>query len=272
MRRLNLLLGLVVMAAFATAALAAPVPARSADCTPAAEPAPDAGLHAPFDRMLRAWVRDGRVDYRCFQANEAMLDRYLAALNAADPDALSRSDALAFWINAYNAYTIKLILDRYPRLKSIKDFWRPWGRSDWRVGGREYSLDNIEHGILRKRFGEPRIHFAIVCASTSCPKLAPEAYVGGRIDEQLTQAAQGFLADRERGHRLETAADGGDATLRLSSIFKWFGEDFESKAGSLLAFVTPYLPQGERERVERQGDRIKVQFLPYDWTLNDVAR
>lgn len=272
MRGSSVLLGLMGMALGSTAVLAAPAPARSADCTLTGAPAAEAGLHAPFDRMLRQWVRDGRVDYRCFQANQALLDGYLAALNASNPDALSRSEALAFWINAYNAYTIKLILVRYPRLESIKDISRPWSRRDWGIGGRLHSLDDIEHEILRKRFGEPRIHFAIVCASFSCPKLASEAYAGGRIDEQLTRAARAFLADPQRGLRLDTAGDGGASTVHLSSIFKWFGEDFASKAGSPLSYVTPYLPAPEREGVQRQGRRVRVRFLPYDWTLNDAAR
>ncbi len=248
---------------------AAPPPAA---CPPPAVVTAEAGIHASFDALVRAFVRNGAVDYRCFHTHEAALDAFLATLGRTDPDALSRDAALALWINAYNAFTIKLILSRYPRIGSIKDIPRRWDRRDWVVGGRRYSLNDIEHEILRKEFVEPRIHFAIVCASASCPTLAAEAYVAGRLDEQLNRAARGFLADPSRGVRLEVeqpGSDGGRARVYLSAIFKWFREDFETRAGSLIDFILPYLPPQDRAVLDRRRNDVSIRFLPYDWSLND---
>ena len=133
----------VVVAAGQAASPAAPCRLAPAESSVAA------GVHAPFDRLLRAFVRDGEVDYRCFGRHAAALDGYLAALARTDAGALSDDAALALWINAYNAFTIRLILSRYPRIKSIKDIPRRWSRRDWVVGGRRYSLNDIEHAILR---------------------------------------------------------------------------------------------------------------------------
>jgi len=239
---------------------------------PPAEASVGAGIHAALDALVRAFVRDGDVDYRCFQTHEAALDDYIATLGRTDPGALSRDEALAFWINAYNAFTIKLILSRYPRIGSVKDIPRRWDRRDWVVGGRRRSLNDIEHDILRKEFAEPRIHFAIVCASASCPKLASEAYAAGRLDEQLTRSARDFVADPIRGVRVEVerrGTDGGRARVHLSSIFKWFREDFEARTGSLIDFILPYLAPEDRGVLELRRNDVSIRFLPYDWTLND---
>ncbi len=236
---------------------------------PSAESSLDAGIHAAFDALVHAFVRNGAVDYRCFQTHEAVLDAYLATLDRTDPNALSRDAALALWINAYNAFTIKLILSRYPRIGSIKDIPRRWDRQDWVVGGRRRSLNDIEHKILRREFVEPRIHFAIVCASASCPKLASEAYVAGRLDEQLNRAARDFLSDPSRGVRVERGSDEGRARVYLSAIFKWFREDFEARASSLIDFILPYLPPQDRAVLKRRRNDVSIRFLPYDWSLND---
>ena len=131
--------------------------------TPAAEQAPPADLHAAWDVLLQKHVSDGNVDYKAFQRSEAQLDAYLATLGATDPSSLSRNGQLAYWINAYNAFTLKLILNHYP-VKSIRKLERPWKQRFWMAAGKMHSLDQIEHAILRRKFKEPRIHFAIVCA------------------------------------------------------------------------------------------------------------
>ena len=256
----------VVVAAGQAASPAAPCRLAPAESSVAA------GVHAPFDRLLRAFVRDGAVDYRCFGRHATALDGYLAALASTDAGALSDDAALALWINAYNAFTIRLILSRYPRIKSIKDIPRRWSRRDWVVGGRRYSLNDIEHAILRKEFVEPRIHFAIVCASASCPKLAPEAFVAERLDDQLTRAAREFLSDPVRGFRVEVerrGADGGRVRVYLSSIFQWFRKDFEGRAGSLIDFVAPYVSPQDRAVLQRHRADVSIRFLAYDWSLND---
>ena len=213
--------------------------------------------------MLRAHVANGAVDYRSFKEKEAQVDAYLAALAAIDPNTLTEAERLALWINAYNAFTIKLILSRYPGIKSIKDIPRRWKRRDWVVGGERYSLDDIEHKILRKKFKEPRIHFAIVCASVSCPSLLPEAYVAERLDEQLTAAARGFLADPEKGFRID------ENRVYLSSIFKWFRKDFEADGRSLVEFIAPYVAEDARAFLEEHGEEVSIRFLKYDWSLNE---
>jgi len=247
------------------------VPAMAAECQgEPAVPAEDAGIHAPFDGLLRAYVHDGLVDYGCFQVHERQLDDYLRDLADVDLGELSRGEQLALWINAYNAFTIKLVLTRYPKIASIKDIPGRWGLKEWTVGEKKYSLDEIENEILRKQFHEPRIHFAIVCASKSCPDLAPEAYLDTRLDEQLDRAAHRFVADTGKGSKLAKGRSPLGRSvdkLYLSSIFKWFRADFE-RGGTLVDFVMPYLTGDERFFVEEANGDPPIAFLDYDWSLN----
>jgi hypothetical protein len=246
-------------------------PARAAECTSEpAKPADDAGIHALFDGLLRGYVHDGVVDYGCFQVHERQLDDYLTKLAQVDLDELSRGERLALWINAYNAYTIKLVLRRYPKITSIKEIPDRWSTKEWTVGGKKYSLDQIEHDILDKEFDEPRIHFAIVCASKSCPDLASEAYLDTHLDEQLDRAAHRFIADPSKGARVVSSTDEMGRTtgkLYLSRIFKWFRQDFEHD-GTLVDFVMPYLTADERFFVEQEDGNPPIAFLDYDWSLN----
>jgi hypothetical protein len=248
---------------------AAPVTAAECQGEPAV-PAEYAGIHAPFDGLLRAYVHDGVVDYGCFQVHERQLDDYLRELARVELGELSRSERLALWINAYNAFTIKLVLSRYPKIASIKEIPRRWKRQEWAVAGKKYSLDQIEHDILRKEFHEPRIHFAIVCASKSCPDLASEAYEATRLDAQLDRAAHRFVTDPRKGSRVArgTGSLGRSVDeLYLSPIFKWFRKDFE-RGGSLVDFVMPYLTADERFFVEEANGDPPIAFLDYDWSLN----
>ena len=228
-------------------------------------------LHAPFDKMLSAYVKDGWVSYKEFKKNESKLDEYLAALGRTDPSGLSTNDRLALWINAYNAYTIKLILRRYPGIKSIKDIPGRWDLADWTVGGKKYSLNDMEHKILRKDFAEPRIHFAIVCASKSCPDLVSHAYLGSKLDAQLTAATRSFLANTEKGllaRREKGSVWGHNNNVYLSKIFKWFSGDFKKKSGSVVAFVKPYLSEANRTFIDKHSDKLSTKYMDYSWTLN----
>ena len=248
-----------------TQAAGALEPCRVELASPPAEP------HGVFDGLLRSSVTDGHVDYGCFGRHEEQLDRYLATLAETDPRALPSAEALALWINAYNAFTVKLILSRYPDLESINDIPRRWKRRDWLVGGERYSLDHIEHEILRKEFEEPRIHFAIVCASKSCPDLAPEAYVADRLDAQLTSAARNFLADPDKGLRTQREDRGSRGyryRILLSSIFKWFRKDFGSHNTELLDFLELYVSPMDRVFLEEHRDELSIRFMSYDWSLN----
>jgi len=218
--------------------------------------------HALFASLLSKHVKDGVVDYQGVKDDEAILDQYLAALAAVDPEPLSTDDQFAFYVNAYNAWTIKLILSRYPDIRSIKDlgslFSSPWKKTIARIDGGLLTLDQIEHDILRKRFMDPRVHFAVNCASKSCPPLQGEPFTGSRLNDQLNQAAQAFI-NAPRFNRLE-----GD-TLWVSKIFDWFSEDFQ---GGVVAYFIQFADAPLSDQLVKNKERIKVKYLDYDWSLN----
>lgn len=225
--------------------------------------------HAAWTAILRRRVDHGRVDYAgILREDRAALDGYLAALSAACGEGYERwtpAERIAFWLNAYNAFTVRLVLDHYPIASIRKIGWLP-GAAFRRafipmpgLKGGTISLDDVEHGTLRAAFHEPRVHFALVCAARSCPALRGEAYRGADLDRQLDDQGRGFLADATR-NRIDPAT----TTLRLSSIFKWFRGDFEDAAGSLPAFVARFAPDGGAITPDWQ-----VEFLDYDWRLND---
>jgi hypothetical protein len=173
----------------------------------------------------------------------------------------SRESKLTFWINVYNILAAKMITDNYP-IESIKDagsFFKPvWKRPAGRVGGKEYTLNIIEHEILRK-MKEPRIHVAIVCASISCPDLRPEAYTVEKLNGQLDDQMEKFLSSREKGMRL----DENKNRVYLSSIFKWFEEDFENGVLKYIGrHVTP------EQRLTLNKPKIKISYLDYNWKIN----
>ncbi len=208
---------------------------------------------------------DGLVDYKGFIADKDKLQQYLDVLSANPPDKnWPDNDKIAYWLNAYNAFTIKLIVDHYP-VKSIKDLGgkhqvifinTPWDRKFFEIGGRTMTLNRIEHRILRREFREPRIHFALNCASLSCPELRREAYDGSRLDEQLTDQAKTFLNDKSRN---EINAK----TPKLSSIFDFYGKDITKWSGkSLIEFINQYAP------VKIAAD-AEIDYLDYNWNLNE---
>lgn len=229
--------------------------------TPAAVAAVDNSLYAT---LLGRYVHNGRVDYQGLQKDEAVLDDYLDVLAAVDPNALSRKERFAFYINAYNAWTIKLILSRYPNIHSIKElgglFSSPWKKKVARIDGRVLTLDQIEHDILRKQFKDPRIHFAVNCASKGCPPLQGEPFVGERLDRQLDRAAAGFI-NNPRYNRLE-----GDI-LMVSRIFDWFAEDFND---DVIGFFLLYAEPSLRQQLKANRSRIRIEYLDYDWSLNGI--
>ena len=232
--------------------------------------------HRGFDALLRAHVVGGLVDYDAFAAS-ADFGRYLARLSAFDPSSLGRDEQLAFWINAYNAYTIRLVNAHHER-KSIRNINRtfgfvkaygPWREKIAAVGGRTYGLDEIEQDIVRKRFAEPRTHFALVCAALGCPPLRSEAYVGSRIDEQLDDQGRTFVAHSPQKNRVDVAT----RTAYLSPIFvelRDYIQDFGGTEAAVGRFIARYLPAGpERELLARGNFTVKTTL--YDWTLNSTA-
>ncbi|UTW10276.1 DUF547 domain-containing protein [Marinobacterium rhizophilum] len=242
--------------------------------------------HSDWDRLLKTHVlelQNGRatqLDYTAVTQQRPQLSAYLARLSDVQQpqfDAWTKDDQLAFLINAYNAWTVELILGAYPDLASIKElgslFQSPWKKAFVPLLGEQRSLDNIEHDLIRgsRRYRDPRIHFAVNCASIGCPALRAEAYSGSALEQQLEQQTRLFLQDRSRnrstGQRLE-----------LSSIFKWYAEDFSAGwrgAESLEQFLTLYadaLGLNETQLQHLRAGNTDIDFLDYDWNLNDIQR
>lgn len=215
--------------------------------------------HKQFSAMLKKYVVNGAVDYRAFGADKR-LDEYLALLTKTTPASIkSTNDRLAFWINAYNAFTIKLIT-KNPAVKSIRDIRQgdtgPWDIVWIDVGGKKYSLNHIEHEIIRKEFDEPRIHMALVCAAVSCPPLRSEAYTGSKLDAQLAANSKAFAQDPAKNRFDKTTK-----TLYMSELMKWYGDDFVKRYGSPEEFIL--------QSMELNGVApTALQYLPYDWSLN----
>lgn len=232
-----------------------------------AQPQPFDQTHPLFDQVLKRYVRNALVDYSALKANRQDLDRYLSEVaTVAEPGfrAWPEKQRLAFLINAYNAYTLQLIVDHYP-VKSIKDIgsWLkgPWDQPVVRLFGRTLTLNDLEHKILQVQYAEPRIHFALVCAARGCPPLRNEAYVGNRLDAQLDDQARQFL-----GTPGKNRVDFTDHVIYLSPIFKWYGADFEKQAGSVLSFLKPYWPAKDAAEIAKGG--FSVRYTDYDWSLN----
>ena len=215
---------------------------------------PETYNHSIWNDLLKKHVSEkGNVNYKGFIKDKIILKSYLAVLSEKIPeDTWIKEEKLAYWINAYNAFTIKLIVDRYP-LSSIKDIESPWDFRFIKLEEKWYTLNDIEHKILRK-MDDPRIHFGIVCASFSCPKLQNEAFVSATINTQLDEATKEFLADATRNNLSENS-------IQLSKIFKWFSKDFKME-GSLIDFLNKY-----SEITISQN--AKKSFKEYNWNLNE---
>ena len=242
--------------------------------------------HAAWTALLKKHVRlidggkAGALHYAGMAQDQAALRAYAASLSAvpaASFDGWPKAQRMAFLINAYNAYTVELILTRYPKLASIRDLGSllssPWKPKFIRLLGTEMSLDNIEHDTLRARgrYDDPRIHFAVNCASIGCPMLREEAFVADRLDAQLDEQAQRFLGDRSR-NRYNPAS----GKLEVSKIFDWYGDDF--KLGhrgitSLAGFLGQHadlLADAPADREKLRAGAVPVSYLDYDWKLNDA--
>jgi hypothetical protein len=248
-----------------------------------AQPTFDHG-HAAWSALLKKHVvvlRGGQasqVRYGGFMADRATLKAYLDTLSGVGQaafDAFTKPQQMAFLINAYNAFTVELILTRWPKLESIKDLGgflsTPWKPRWIPLLGGKVSLDEIEHEMLRKRgrYDDPRVHFAVNCASIGCPALREEAFTGEQLDAQLDEQARRFMSDRSRNRY-----DPKGQRLEVSKIFDWFGEDFRQGwlgITSLPVFLARHAEQladgpADRERV--RSLKADVAFLDYDWKLN----
>lgn len=219
--------------------------------------------HHQWDQLVKKHVnKNGLVNYKGFKNDKAELDSYLQLLSNNGPQSSwSGNEQKAFWLNAYNAYTVSLIIGHYP-LKSIKDIGAaikipfvntPWDIKFITISGKKYDLNNIEHGILRK-MGDPRVHFAINCASMSCPALRNEAYTATKLDTQLDDAGKNFLNDKSKNNISGDKAD-------LSKIFSWFSGDF-TKKGTLIDFLNKFSST-------KMTDNTNISYKKYDWNLNE---
>ncbi len=267
----------IVLLCATTVAVALAIAPSSAAQTP---PAFDHGYGAYRDVLTR-FVRDARVDYRALVADRATLDRAIgeiARVSQSDEARWAREDRLAFWINAYNLFTLRSIVDHYPihgslftlyPRNSIRQIDGVWAAHRWPAAARSVTLDEIEHEILRPIFRDPRVHVAVNCASKSCPPLRFEPYIGNDIDRQLDDAARRFLAS-DQGVKLSAGR------LMVSSIFKWYGDDFipayaagGTSDAAIRAFIVRYGPPAAAAAAKTS---TPLRFLSYDWSLNDVGR
>ncbi len=226
----------------------------------------------PWHRLLSEYVTpEGLVDYRRWQADEgaiAQLKTWLASLQTTDLDALEPHTGLALLLNLYNALTIQQVLDKYP-IASIRptvlgvpnwlSFKLFFSSSIYKLNDQNLSLDDIEHNLLRKKFSEPRTHFALVCASSGCPQLRNEAYWPDKVCEQLEQDAQQFIRNPEK-----VRYDAQTNILYCSKIFKWYEEDFLAAAPSITEYIQQYSHQ-------KFSPSVKIEYFPYSWKLNDVG-
>lgn len=228
--------------------------------------------HSAWNTILAAHSKPetGRFDYASLKANQAPFDLYLDTLARADVTQLGRAEQYALLLNAYNAYTIKLILEHYPDVKSIRDLDAPWKSRRYNVAGHTLSLDDIEHGLLRPLFKDPRIHFGVNCASIGCPPLPAFAFDGRHVESQLDRVTRAALENPRY------AAVEGDK-LKLNPILDWYGQDFIDEAfiahaKTVPVWVARYASPEVKDLVKAKGGAPDVVFMDYDWRLNDVSR
>lgn len=230
--------------------------------------------HQLWSNILKEFVQtrgnESRVDYARLKAKPSQLNEYITIIEGTSQtefENFSQNEKLSFLINAYNALTVKLIVDHYP-VKSIKDlggiFSSPWKKEFFKLLGKKRTLDEIEHELIRPKFNEPRIHFALVCASIGCPPLRSEPFIADHIEKQLENSAVNFLKDSGKNK-----VDIKQGRLELSSIFKWYGEDFVKVYGSVENYISTRITEVKQEQEAIRMKKLTISFLPYDWNLND---
>ncbi|MCZ6468869.1 MAG: DUF547 domain-containing protein [Candidatus Dadabacteria bacterium] len=249
--------------------------------------------YAAYNSLLNRYVKNARVNYEGFINSRAKFETFLRALGSVDENVFeswTEEQRLAFWINAYNAFTIKAIIDHYPIKRSftlVGIFYAPsdsilqikgvWTKLQFRALGNMVTLEEIEHETLRKKFNEPRIHMAINCASISCPDLRNEAYTPEKLEEQLADASTNFVNNPDKGVYVNEQS----GKVKLSKIFKWFGDDFINNYGSkklfnnyslkenaALNFTSEYI-ESEEVKEYLMNNKLKIGYLGYDWHLNE---
>ncbi len=220
----------------------------------------------PWDQMLQAYVANGAVDYDRWQLESAALDQWLSDASSVDLAALDRNSAIAFLLNLYNALVVQRVVKKYP-IQSIRPevlgipnwiaFLSFFKQKIYTLNGRALSLDDIEKGILRSRYNEPRIHFALVCASQGCPLLRSSAYRPESLPAQLEEEAARFINNPDKVHY-----SAANRTLHISKIFKWYRSDFLTQAASIPSYIQPYLAH------TKLPTELDIDYKPYSWQLN----
>ncbi|MEM7662432.1 MAG: DUF547 domain-containing protein [Pseudomonadota bacterium] len=242
----------------------------SADTVDTTEAAVSEQAHADWTEILAKYVTESadgvnRFDYGALKASaadSAALNAYIDSFASADLDALSRDEQYVLWVNAYNAVTVQHIIGRYP-LRSIRSGYiiGPWKKVKTNVGGREISLNDIEHEVLRKDWQEPRTHYAVNCASYGCPNLKASAWEVATLEQDLTEAAAAYI-NHPRGVTVR-----GDGRLEVSTIYKWFKEDFGGNEAGVIDHLLEYAEQDLAEQISAKRD---IRSYDYDWSLNDT--
>ncbi len=231
--------------------------------------------HKLFSEVLASFVKDGKVNYKGLKNDPGKLQEYINQVSSVSEKTLnswSKNQKLAYWINAYNAFTLKIIIDYYP-IKSIKKIkgGKVWDRVKFKAGGNNQTLNDIEHKRLRAELKEPLIHFAINCASIGCPVLSNEAYKAENLYEHMKRSAEELLKNRDQ-FRIDYQAE----KIYFSKIFKWFRDDFDKfkevssykKNNGIVSFATKYLPKARADFIK--NNKLDVKFLHYDWNLNEL--
>lgn len=231
--------------------------------------------HTLFTEILQKYVRNGAVNYSDMKKDER-LDRYINYLSETDPEKFeTKNEKLAFYINAYNAYTLKIICKNYP-VESINDLHfgglilgtvlksTVWDQDSVIINHNNISLNYLEHEIIRPVFKEPRIHFALVCAAKSCPILRSEAYEGEKLDSQLEDQADKFFRNQKKNR-----FDKVKKIAFLSKILDWYDSDFGGSDSALLKFAAQYLPEDIKKSILNDPSAWEISFLEYDWSLNE---
>lgn len=216
--------------------------------------------HNLYGEVLDTYVKNGRVDYRFLKSNPQLLNVYLDKVANLSPDLLTSmpgDEQIAFYINTYNALTLKAIIEYYP-VKSIKDISGVWNKLKWKVGQRMLTLNDIEHQILRKIYREPRVHFALVCASKGCPVLDNKLFTGNNLNKQLDLATREFI-----NNQAKVRLDQDNNILYISPIFRWYRKDFNN----VKRFISNYLNEDKSAFVKNR--RLRIRYLEYDWSLNE---
>lgn len=233
-----------------------------------------AQTHQIFTELLNKYVKNGLVDYKSLK-NDNQLDNYLDQLSSTNPDEFTHDEKLAFWINVYNAFTLKVVSVNYP-INSITELHTGgkligyligktvWDKEFIKISEKKYSLNDIEHKILRK-MNEPRIHFAVVCASISCPEISAEAFEADKLEIQLEKSVRKFLNDSSRNH-----FDLKNRKAYISKIFSWFKEDFGGTDENILNFVLNYLPYDLQVDLKNNFANWSIVYKSYNWDLNEI--